>query len=74
MTMEICHLPNTITGQQVADTLNRDGVAIVDNLLSVVQVDELMAELRPWMEKTKPCADSFNGLNTRRTGAYAASW
>ena len=70
--MEICHLPNTTTGQQVADTLNREGVAIVDNLLSVVQVDELMAELRPWMEKTKPCADSFNGLNTRRTGALIA--
>ena len=54
MTMEIRHLPNTISGEQVADALRLEGVAIVDNLLSVAQVDEVMAELRPWMEKTKP--------------------
>jgi ectoine hydroxylase-related dioxygenase (phytanoyl-CoA dioxygenase family) len=72
MTTEIRHLPNTISGEQVADALRLEGVAIVDNLLSVAQVDEVMAELRPWMEKTKPCTDSFNGLNTRRTGALIA--
>ena len=70
--MKIQHLQNTVTGEQIADTLNREGVAIVDNLLSVAQVDEVMAELRPWMEKTKPCTDSFNGRNTRRTGALIA--
>jgi len=70
--MEIRHLANTVTGEQVAAAITRDGVVIVDNLLSVAQVDEVMAELRPWMEKTKPCTDSFNGLNTRRTGALIA--
>ena len=70
--MEIQHLPNTVTGEQVAGAISRDGVVIVDNLLTGAQVDEVMAELRPWMEKTKPCADSFNGLNTRRTGALIA--
>ncbi|HYK16704.1 MAG TPA: phytanoyl-CoA dioxygenase family protein [Bryobacteraceae bacterium] len=70
--MKIQHLQNTVTGEQVAETLNREGVAIVDNLLSIAQVDEVMAELRPWMEKTKPCTDTFNGRNTRRTGALIA--
>jgi len=70
--MEIQHLPNTVGGDQVADALNRDGVVIVDHLLSAAQVDDLMAELRPWMEKTRPGKDTFNGRNTRRTGALIA--
>ena len=70
--MEIRHLPNDVSGEQVADAVTREGAVIVDNLLSVAQVDELMAELRPWMAKTKPCKDNFNGRNTRRTGALIA--
>jgi ectoine hydroxylase-related dioxygenase (phytanoyl-CoA dioxygenase family) len=70
--MEIQHLPNTVTGEQVAEAITREGVAIVDNLLSVAEVDDVMAELRPWIEKTRPGTDSFNGRNTRRTGALIA--
>src|SRR5262249_40512166 len=70
--MEIQHLPNTGTGEQVAEAITRDGAAIVDNLLTREQVDEVMTELRPWIEKTKPGTDSFNGRNTRRTGALIA--
>ena len=70
--MELRHLPNTVTGEQVADAINREGAVIVDNVLNGGQVDEVMAELRPWMEKTKPCTDNFNGRNTRRTGALIA--
>jgi ectoine hydroxylase-related dioxygenase (phytanoyl-CoA dioxygenase family) len=70
--MEIQHLPNTVTGEEVAQAMTRDGAVIVDTLLSRNQVDEVMAELRPWIEKTKPGTDSFNGRNTRRTGALIA--
>jgi hypothetical protein len=31
-----------------------------------------MAELRPWIENTKPGPDSFSGRNTRRTGSLIA--
>jgi len=70
--MDIRHLVNTVSGAQVAEAMTRDGAVIVDNLLSVAQVDDVMAELRPWIAKTKPGADSFNGRNTRRTGALIA--
>ncbi|HVN26960.1 MAG TPA: phytanoyl-CoA dioxygenase family protein [Candidatus Binataceae bacterium] len=70
--MEIRHLPNTVTGEEVAEAMNREGAVIIDNLLTVAQVDEVMAELRPWIDKTKPGTDSFNGFNTRRTGALIA--
>ena len=45
--MEIQHLANTVTGEQVAEAMSRDGAVIVDNLLSMAQVDEVLAELRP---------------------------
>jgi hypothetical protein len=59
--MEIQHLTNTVTGEQVAEAMTRDGAVIVDNLLSNAQVDEVMAELRPWIDRTKPGTDSFKG-------------
>jgi ectoine hydroxylase-related dioxygenase (phytanoyl-CoA dioxygenase family) len=70
--MTIQHLANTVGGEQVAAAMTREGAVIVDNLLNVSQVDELMAELRPWIDRTKPGTDSFNGRNTRRTGALIA--
>jgi len=70
--MEIQHLANTATAEQVTESMTRDGAVIVNNLLTRDQVDEVMAELRPWIEKTKPGTDSFNGRRTRRTGALIA--
>ena len=70
--MEIQHLANTVTGERVAEAITRDGAVTIDNLLTRGQTDEVVAELRPWMEKTKPGTDSFNGRNTRRTGALIA--
>jgi ectoine hydroxylase-related dioxygenase (phytanoyl-CoA dioxygenase family) len=70
--MEIQHLPNTVSAEHVAEAMTRDGAVIVDNLLSGAQVDEVMRELRPWIDRTKPGTDSFNGRNTRRTGALIA--
>ena len=70
--MEIQHLANTAGGEQVAEALTRDGAVVVDSVLSGVQCDELMAELRPWIENTRAGSDRFAGRNTRRTGALIA--
>src|SRR5215469_6503146 len=70
--MEIQHLANTVTGEQLAEAITRDGAAIVDNVLSHDEVDKVMAELRPWIENTKAGSDRFAGRNTRRTGALIA--
>lgn len=70
--MKIEHLANSVGGGEVAEVIAREGAVIVDSLLSREEVDAVMAELRPWIEKTKPGNDSFNGRNTRRTGALIA--
>jgi ectoine hydroxylase-related dioxygenase (phytanoyl-CoA dioxygenase family) len=70
--MKIERLPNTATGEQVAEILTRDGAVIVDSLVSREYMDQVASELRPWIENTKTGPDSFSGKNTRRTGALVA--
>jgi len=70
--MNLIHLDANARGEDVSAALERDGAVVVDNVLSSGQVDDLMAELRPWIEHTKAGFDSFSGRNTRRTGALIA--
>ncbi|MGH7985523.1 MAG: phytanoyl-CoA dioxygenase family protein [Candidatus Binataceae bacterium] len=70
--MKLKHLPDSAGGEQVSQALTSDGAVIVDAVLGSTQIDEIMAELRPWIEKTKPGPDTFAGRNTRRTGALIA--
>jgi hypothetical protein len=70
--MKLKHFPNSASGEQVSEALSSDGAVIVDSVLSSGQVDEIMVELLPWIENTKPGRDSFSGHNTRRTGALIA--
>ncbi len=70
--MKIEHLPNSATGEQVAEVLNRDGALVVDSLVSREYMDQVAEELRPWMERTPAGPDDFSGRNTRRTGALIA--
>jgi ectoine hydroxylase-related dioxygenase (phytanoyl-CoA dioxygenase family) len=70
--MKLEHLPNTATGDQVAEILSRDGALVVDSLVSPAYMDSVAEELRPWMERTPVGPDSFSGRNTRRTGALIA--
>src|SRR5262249_53001991 len=70
--MKITHLEASAHGEDVSAALARDGAVIVDEVLSTTQVDELMAELQPWIENTKPGPDNFSGRHTRRTGALIA--
>lgn len=70
--MNITHLEAPARGEEVSAALERDGAVIVDGVLNADQADGIMAELRPWVENTKPGPDSFAGRNTRRTGALIA--
>jgi hypothetical protein len=70
--MNISHLKTTTSGEEVSAALEADGAVIVDSVLSAGEVDDVMAELRPWIENTKPGPDSFSGRNTRRTGSLIA--
>jgi ectoine hydroxylase-related dioxygenase (phytanoyl-CoA dioxygenase family) len=70
--MSITHLPASVSADEVAATLDRDGVAVVDRVVPGELMDEVAGEIRPWMEAT-PCGpDEFSGRRTRRTGGLIA--
>jgi len=66
------HLPASCSSDDVAAVLSADGAVIIDSVITPGYIDELNAELTPWIDRTSPGPDSFSGKNTRRTGALVA--
>ena len=54
-------LPSDATLDQVVAAIRRDGAVIVDRLMSGTQVDQLLAEARPFVERTGTGGDRFAG-------------
>jgi len=70
--MSITYLPSSASADEVAEVLGRDGVVVVDRLVDSEVMDQLAAELAPWMEATAVGPDDFSGHRTRRTGGLIA--
>jgi ectoine hydroxylase-related dioxygenase (phytanoyl-CoA dioxygenase family) len=70
--MSVRHLPASISGEEVAAILEEDGVVVVDNLVTTEYLDDIAAELKPWIDATRPGPDDFAGRRTRRTGGLIA--
>jgi ectoine hydroxylase-related dioxygenase (phytanoyl-CoA dioxygenase family) len=70
--MRLTHLPADTSVEAVVEAIRRDGAVIVDHLASHDLLDAMEAELAPSFADTEACADEFNGLHTRRTGALIA--
>lgn len=66
------HLPDDAPAEEITATLQRDGGLILDDMLSPAETDAVAAELRPYVEATKPGRDGFSGHSTTRTGALVA--
>ena len=66
------HLPADTTPEAVIAAVQADGAVIVDDLIGAAKVDEVMAELGPYIEATAPGRDDFTGDHTTRTGALVA--
>ena len=60
------------TPHDIVEALNSHGVAIVEQLVPDALIDEVMAELAPYIEVTPHGADGFSGRTTRRTGSLLA--
>jgi ectoine hydroxylase-related dioxygenase (phytanoyl-CoA dioxygenase family) len=56
----------------VVQQLKQDGALIIKDLISSELVDELTAEVRPYIDTTPTGRDEFTGRTTKRTGALAA--
>jgi len=70
--MTIQHLPNTASPADVTAVLQRDGVAVVDNLVPRAFMERTRQELAPYLERTAVGTDPFAGFRTRRTGGLIA--
>jgi len=56
----------------IAETVHRDGAAIIEDVLSSAEADAVEAELAPFISATAPGRDEFSGKRTRRTGGLVA--
>jgi ectoine hydroxylase-related dioxygenase (phytanoyl-CoA dioxygenase family) len=65
------HLSATATVEDVSEVLAADGCVVIDELVAPEVLDQLEAEIAPFMANT-PYGDDFSGHNTRRTGGLVA--
>lgn len=72
MAPKLATLPNTASGADIAAMLERDGACIVDRLFPVELVDKLLAESKPYIDRTGMGGDRFAGFQTQRTGGLVA--
>jgi ectoine hydroxylase-related dioxygenase (phytanoyl-CoA dioxygenase family) len=62
----------TCASADVIRAIRDDGACVVTNLITAAEADAIVAEMRPYIERTTKGNDNFAGLNTTRTGALAA--
>lgn len=70
--MTIPRLSADTTCEDVLAAIERAGAVIIDRLVSPELMDQVAAEMQPWMDKTPFGDDAFTGRRTRRTGGLVA--
>src|ERR1700723_419768 len=68
----ITHLASDALPELVAEAISSEGAVIVDRLASTELMDQIAAELAPYMDATPTGPDDFSGNRTRRTGSLIA--
>ena len=70
--MALTHFPRDADPAEVAAHLRQYGYAIVDDLVDEATMDQLAAEVAPYVEASDAGRDEYDGRFTRRTGALIA--
>ena len=70
--MTLTTLTSEATVEEVVQLLRQDGALIIKDIISPQVVDQLTAEMQPYIDATPTGRDEFTGHTTRRTGALAA--
>ena len=70
--MTLTTLTSEATVEEVVQLLRQDGALIIKDIISPQVVDQLTAEMQPYINATPMGRDEFTGHTTRRTGALAA--
>src|SRR5690606_27117615 len=72
MRAELVTLPADTGIDAVLEVIERDGAAILSDVLDPAAVDRVLAEVDPYVEATRNGQDDFSGRLTTRTGALVA--
>lgn len=67
--MPVKHLRPDTAPKVVSETVKEEGAVIVDGVASSDLLDDIEAELRPYLDATPLGPDDFTGVLTRRTGS-----
>ena len=70
--MELTHFPAGTDPAVVSGHLREFGYAIVDDVVSPAEMDQLYEEARPFIEASAAGRDEYDGKFTRRTGQLIA--
>ena len=70
--MPVAHLPSGSDPAEVAETIERDGVVVVDRVAPPDLIDQVGEEMAPFVAATPFGPDDFSGHATRRSGALVA--
>ena len=70
--MTLTTVTSEATVEEVVQLLRQDGALIIKDIISTQVVDQLTAEMQPYINATPTGRDEFTGHTTRRTGALAA--
>lgn len=65
-------LPATATTEEILAVMDRDGAAIIADLIEPGVIDAMTREVMPFIENTPMGPDDFTGRQTQRTGALVA--
>ncbi|MBN3836729.1 phytanoyl-CoA dioxygenase family protein [Burkholderia sp. Ac-20344] len=70
--MNLVHLPNTTTKEEVVQLLKEEGYCIIDNAVPVEVIDSVNEEMSPYLDDTDLGGNNALGRKTRRAGALPA--
>jgi len=70
--MALQTLPADASTDEIQAVMERDGAAILKNVVNPGVVEKMTAEVKPFIERTPMGSDDFTGRQTQRTGALVA--
>ena len=72
MACEVPRLDKFASGETVAQHLDEAGCVIIENVHSDADMDQLYADLSPWLADRQIGVDDFSGYKTRRVSSLVA--
>jgi len=66
------HLSADAAPEAIAALLDSDGALILDEVIGAPEIEQVRAEIDPYVDATPGGRDKFTGFQTTRTGALVA--